>query len=179
MTKLIKFSVLGRTAGIAFALAILMAAGAFTDAQAQTRVRGGIIVDCPKEKTKKTTLTGGQSEATFRIKGCLCDMEATEPADASDHLQIILDEMTNELYPPDSPETPTDAINVIVAFHSDETSPEQKSKALKSWLRKRGFYNPTVVKVTPPTGGSKSETHYCFDAEQIQLLFNNMLKIPK
>ena len=167
MTKRFHLRQSGRSAWIALALAVLMVAGAVTDALAQTRVRGGIIVDCSKEKSKKTTLSGGQKEAKFRIINCYCGPKENDLADTKKRAADALAELAAYLNTGKGGKKVTEMVKAYYAADNSFKEPALKTRqyeTMDAWLRKHGLYVPTFVRVAPPAGCRKSKTHYCYDS---------------
>ena len=185
MTKRFHLRRSGRSAWIALALAVLMVAGAITDALAQTRPRGEgsstqtrakkvIVVDCPKEKTKKTTLKRWQNKAVFRIAGyCYCfDIED----DMENARKAVADALEELDYHLDTGKGGKRVADVVNMFNS-KSGFTSKKKMIEVWLDEKHALGPNHIhEVEPPDSGSKSETYYCYDERHVYTWVEKMIK---
>ena len=172
MTKRWQHKMPNPTTWAALALVALMAAGALADATAQTRVRGGIKVDCPKEKSKGKALKVGEKVATFRITGCYCGGRENDLAGTKKSAADLMAEVANRINTGRGGSRRFNQMidNINAGIPAGGLTREEGSQFLKkqqdvidAWMRSHGLYRPTIVKVAPPPGGSKSKTHFCYD----------------
>ena len=163
----------------ALLLATLMAAGAFTDAAAQTRKRQGGIKDfakydinCPKEKSKTVTVAPNVLWVRFLggKKNCLCN--TTSADSAKNALKTGLEEMRRVLIDPSK--TPEFNKHLYENLHRNVFKPDGPETVVMDWFPFFGLYPNVDFQVGPPPGGKASKTIYCYSTRVVADLVRSL-----
>lgn len=196
MTKRFRMRRLNWTAWLTVPVIVLMAAGAFADAAAQTRVRQNpperpssdspeqYVIDCPKEKSKKVTLPADKEEITFTItSNCLCTWEGESAGAAKEFLSEAFEHFVSGLNggPDDvygrnayagSVNRLAEAIRraEVVALRQQFYEGE-RYRLTQAWFRGHSLHHGGSLTAKPPPGGTDSKTRYCWVAGKIYTLF--------
>ena len=163
----------------ALLLAALMAAGAFTDAAAQTRERQGgtkdfanYDINCPKEKSKTVTVAPSVRSVSFRggKKNCLCNTDSA--GSAKNALKTGLEDMRRALIDPSK--TPKFNKYLYENLHRNVFKPDGPETVVVHWFTFFGLYPNFDFQVSPPPGGKASQTIYCYSTRVVADLVRSL-----